>query len=229
MHTHPSAALTFLLPTRVQTRTQLLTYRSHGVGCTLHLGEGEDTHAHQPMSTQRSMAGGSIHPSSLPRGETGRALCRWCALEVPRGRFTFCSEGCVHEWRMRTSPAYVRQLVLKRDKGICMLCRVNTLSAFLRMKKARGKSRDEMLAYWGLKSIHRRSLWDADHILPVAEGGGECDLHNLRTLCLRCHREATAQLRARLLLLRRQKQMAAAVEAEPSPARPTAALRPASR
>jgi hypothetical protein len=44
----------------------------------------------------------------------------------------------------------------------------------------------------------RRSLWDADHILPVAEGGGQCDLDNIRTLCLLCHREATAQLRARL-------------------------------
>src|SRR5262249_38303914 len=34
----------------------------------------------------------------------------------------------------------------------------------------------------------RRQLWDADHILPVAAGGGECDLSNMRTLCLKCHR-----------------------------------------
>src|SRR5581483_7715613 len=27
------------------------------------------------------------------------------------------------------------------------------------------------------------------HILPVASGGGECDLSNMRTLCLKCHRE----------------------------------------
>ena len=166
------------------------------------------------MSTQRCMPGGSVRPSSLPRGETGRALCRWCALEVPRGRFTFCSEWCVHEWRMRTSPSYVRQQVLKRDKGICAECRVNTLSVFLRMKKARGKSRDEMLKHWGLKKMNRRSLWDADHILPVAEGGGECDLRNLRTLCLLCHRQVTAQLRARLLLLRQQRLIAAEKSAQ---------------
>jgi hypothetical protein len=24
--------------------------------------------------------------------------------------------------------------------------------------------------------------------VPVAEGGGECDLSNMRTLCLKCHR-----------------------------------------
>ncbi|MGO9970456.1 MAG: HNH endonuclease [Bryobacteraceae bacterium] len=29
------------------------------------------------------------------------------------------------------------------------------------------------------------------------EGGGECDLENLRTLCVRCHREVTAELRQR--------------------------------
>jgi len=148
------------------------------------------------------MPGGSVHRLALPRGESGRALCRWCALEVPRGRFTFCSEWCVHEWRMRTDPGYLRELVLKRDKGICAICRVNTLSAFLRLKKARGKSREEMLVFWGLRKVSRRSLWDADHILPVAEGGGECDLTNLRTLCLRCHRQVTADLRLRLQLER---------------------------
>ena len=41
----------------------------------------------------------------------------------------------------------------------------------------------------------RRHLWDADHIVPVVEGGGECDLANMRTLCLqvpsRRHRRAT--------------------------------------
>ena len=66
---------------------------------------------------------------------------------------------------------------------------------------------------WGLRSVRaRRSLWDADHILPVAEGGGQCDLENLRTLCLLCHREVTADLRRRL---RRE---AAVVDAQPGSA-----------
>ena len=43
----------------------------------------------------------------------------------------------------------------------------------------------------------RRHLWDADHIVPVVEGGGECDLANMRTLCLKCHKLATAELRRR--------------------------------
>ncbi len=54
------------------------------------------------------------------------------------------------------------------------------------------------MRHWGLNTRMRKSLWDADHILPVTEGGGECDVDNIRTLCLRCHRLVTAQLRERI-------------------------------
>jgi 5-methylcytosine-specific restriction enzyme A len=56
----------------------------------------------------------------------------------------------------------------------------------------------EIVLHWGVGSRRRKSLWDADHILPVVEGGGECDLDNIRTLCLRCHRVVTADLRERM-------------------------------
>ncbi len=48
-----------------------------------------------------------------------------------------------------------------------------------------------------------RSLWDADHILPVVKGGGGCGLENYRTLCQPCHKTATAALAARRALERR--------------------------
>ncbi len=149
-------------------------------------------------STRRTMAGGRAVPASLPRGAGGRVLCRWCALEVPKGRRTFCSGDCVHQWRLRTSPAYLRDAVLKRDKGVCARCTVDTLAAYRLLRRARGERRAELLGIWGLRSFERKSLWDADHIVPVAEGGGECDLENLRTLCVHCHRVVTAELRARL-------------------------------
>lgn len=41
-------------------------------------------------------------------------------------------------------------------------------------------------------------LWEADHIVPVAEGGGTCGLDNLRTLCKRCHGRETGALRRRI-------------------------------
>jgi 5-methylcytosine-specific restriction endonuclease McrA len=144
------------------------------------------------------MPGGYADRSSLEKGENGRARCRWCSLEVPSGRFTFCSEWCVHEWRLRSDPGYLREQVFRRDQGICALCQTDTRTAYFDLKRSRGTHRLKLLARWGLKRISRKTLWDADHVLPVAEGGGECDLQNLRTLCLICHRQQTSELRQRL-------------------------------
>jgi 5-methylcytosine-specific restriction endonuclease McrA len=105
----------------------------------------------------------------------------------------------VHAWRLRSDPGYLRDQVYLRDKGVCVECGVDTVKAYRELKRSRGAERVEALEMWGVRSVTaRRSLWDADHIRPVAEGGGECDLDNLRTLCLMCHREATAELRRRM-------------------------------
>jgi len=56
----------------------------------------------------------------------------------------------------------------------------------------------------------RNSGWDADHIVPVVEGGGECDLANYRTLCHPCHKQVTAALAARLAEKRRLEKLRAA-------------------
>lgn len=151
----------------------------------------------------RVIKGGWVDRKSVPTGPNGRGLCRWCALEVPRGRFTFCSEYCVHEWKLRTQPAYLREQVFERDRGVCAGCGVDSVAAARQLRYSRGARRNALLAHWGLKARTRKSLWDADHILPVAEGGGECDLENIRTLCLRCHRAATMVLRDRLRLAKR--------------------------
>jgi 5-methylcytosine-specific restriction enzyme A len=76
---------------------------------------------------------------------------------------------------------------------------VDTLVAQGILKRSRGATRERLLNHWDLPRYTGRSLWEADHILPVVEGGGECDLSNLRTLCLRCHRMATLGLRLRRL------------------------------
>jgi len=149
------------------------------------------------MSTQRAMPGGWVDRLSLPKGPNGRNLCRWCNLEVPKGRQTFCSDWCVEEWRLRTDPGYLREKVFERDKGICAACGLDCEAAWVHLKRLRGAARVRTLREWGIKTRSRKSLWDADHIVPVVEGGGECDLANLRTLCLKCHRAATAELRKR--------------------------------
>ena len=151
------------------------------------------------MSTKRTMPGGWADRETLPKGANGRNLCRWCNLEVPKGRVTFCSDWCVEEWRLRSDAGYLREKVLERDRGICAGCGVDCLYAERHLKRLRGTARLKAVLDWGLRPNSRKSLWDADHIIPVVEGGGECDLANIRTLCLNCHRTATAELRKRRL------------------------------
>ncbi len=155
-------------------------------------------------STARTMKGGRVDRQELPKGPGGRNLCRWCSLEVPKGRSTFCSEWCVHEWRLRTDPGYLRERVFERDRGLCAQCGLDTKVEWRRIRRLRWPARRLALAAWGLQGRSRASLWDADHIVPVVEGGGECDLSNIRTLCLKCHRQVTAELRQRIERGRRE-------------------------
>lgn len=128
------------------------------------------------MSTRRIQEDrGWVDQKDLPKGPNGRNLCRRCNVEVPKGRLTFCSDACVHEWKIRTNPGYVRQEIYKRDRGVCILC--------------------------GAKD---KNKWDADHIVPVVEGGGECGIDGYRTLCKPCHKTVTAELRARLAEARKK-------------------------
>ena len=135
------------------------------------------------VSTRRAMPGGWA--------ARRRGLCRWCGAEVPKGRFTFCGPECVHQWKLRTDPGYLRQQVFERDRGVCARCGVDTEALRLARRKLDYRARREFDRQWGA----RRQLWDADHILPVVKGGGECDLANMRTLCLLCHKVVTSQLR----------------------------------
>ncbi len=124
------------------------------------------------MSTARTLQGGWVPRHSIPRGANGRGLCRWCNLEVPPRRFTFCSAYCVHEWRLRTQPRYLREQVYARDRGVCSVCGIDSDVELRRLRRSRGAKRAEQMARWGLKTRLRKSLWDADHIVPVIEGGG---------------------------------------------------------
>jgi len=36
--------------------------------------------------------------------------------------------------------------------------------------------------------------WEADHVIPVSQGGGGCDLTNFQTLCQDCHKDKTRKM-----------------------------------
>lgn len=149
------------------------------------------------MSTNRR--GPSAYSTKLVIGPAGRPLCRWCRTEVPKGRRTFCSAPCVDEWKIRSDPGHAAALVFRRDCGICAICGLDTaaLSKRLRawMYKTKRLAWEGPVDFEGRRTPTDRTLWEADHVVPVSKGGGECGLAGYRTLCLWCHRRVTADLR----------------------------------
>ncbi|MBI3928274.1 MAG: HNH endonuclease [Armatimonadetes bacterium] len=144
---------------------------------------------------------GRVDPRDLPRGPQGRALCRHCGAEVPPRRRTFCSEGCVHEWKLRSQATYLRRQVFARDHGRCAACGLVVPAVKKRLDKLRrecGEStwmvRLKRLGFWDCRD---RTWWEVHHIKPVAEGGGMCSLTNVCTLCVPCHRRTTRRVRKR--------------------------------
>jgi 5-methylcytosine-specific restriction protein A len=111
---------------------------------------------------------------------------------LAKRRRTFCSDYCVHQWKLRSDPGYLRDQVFLRDKGVCGMCGTDTVAAYGELKRSRGKARVELLEVWGMRSVTaRRSLWDADHIRAVAEGVGSV----IWIICGRFACAATGRLR----------------------------------
>jgi 5-methylcytosine-specific restriction protein A len=153
------------------------------------------------MNKSRYLKGcGFIDPKALPVNASGFRECRYCEGSVIPPKRTFCSANCVHEYRLRSDGSYLRTQVYLRDLGICQICNIDT-------KKTAGELlgldpedplRERLLKQYNIPKTRKITsgrngggLWDADHIVPVKEGGGVCGLDNLRTLCISCHKIIT--------------------------------------
>lgn len=135
-----------------------------------------------------------------------RGPCRWCKTLVSGRRRTFCSDACVHEWRLRSSSSYLRDCVFERDRGVCAVCKSDMHKLrrrVMRMKFAERMRELKALQQSGVIHKGRKTWWEADHIVPVVEGG-DSNLENIRTLCIACHRNATKALRERLKSIRQR-------------------------
>jgi hypothetical protein len=162
---------------------------------------------------------------ALPRAldDEGRRLCGWCRSPLDRRSIGWCSDDCADEFWVRTSHTYVLALVHRRDIGVCSMCGLDTQKLLRIVDRVRKRSERYYLGSGGYREptdadagrwerlrgeLAKRgygnadhgytpSLWEADHIIPVVEGGGCCGLENYRTLCIPCHRVQTRKLRAR--------------------------------
>jgi len=149
------------------------------------------------INTQRYM-GKYIPVKLLPKDENGLTCCRWCGTGVKPPRRTMCSPECVHELQLRTNGRYLRDCIYKRDKGTCQICQIDTKNIANEALKLNGDDKKIFLKknsislkrkIWKIK--HGGGLWDADHIIPVKDGGGLCGLDNIRTLCIKCNKVVT--------------------------------------
>lgn len=101
--------------------------------------------------------------------DRGEKICRECGKPVEGRRQSWCSDDCVQAYKKRARP--IREIVFERDRGICAKCGAD-------------------------RSLDGR--WDANHKVPLVEGGSNT-LDNTETLCRdTCHKEETAKLRERL-------------------------------
>ncbi len=127
------------------------------------------------------------------------AHCRWCGRPVPKGRRTWCSQDCVDAYQVRAFGSSVVCRLFWRDRGVCAICGYPTheLEQLVRSKRWRFDLAPRFWGPWWSAIYNHCSLSEADHIVPVVEGGGCCGLSNYRTLCVPCHKAETAALAAR--------------------------------
>ena len=158
-------------------------------------------------STNNRYAGKLIDAKLLPKTEDGFTCCRWCNGPVKPPKRTMCSPDCVHEILIRTSTNYLRTCVYKRDTAICAICNIDTNDIAKKAINLVGEERDEFLKEHSISlkrkiwiKKHGGGLWDADHIIPVVKGGGLCGLDNLRTLCIKCHKNETKILTSKKII-----------------------------
>ena len=158
-------------------------------------------------STSTSSSGG--------RSSNGGCLLRACVNcgkaygnLLPSGT---CTWKCHQELCVRLSGSSIRRQLLELEKGICCLCKLDAHAVFKRFKRLHPSDRVQELMRLSfplptklagsggiLHDPKEGDFWQADHILPVSEGGGECTLENIRTLCSKCHRRETQKLLRRL-------------------------------
>lgn len=140
-----------------------------------------------------------------------------CIIHVHSDASLFCDGDCREQYFVRKSSAAVRFATEAADAGVCSSCHVDCerlrqdlISAvvssdatseeniFQVRRKLVERHHPLMMFFPNLVERAIRTpvagnLWHADHILPVSQGGGECTLENIQTLCVACHQLKTKE------------------------------------
>lgn len=155
-------------------------------------------------------SGDLLYP--VKKDADGNRLCRWCRKPVGKRR-SYCGKPCLKEVDIRCSAGMLRHHTKERDKGVCAECGLDTSKlkrimdhaarSYYEIRHGIGTtdhmwfsgefSKDSFLVRLGFN--RHGSLWEADHILEVSNGG-ESTLENTATLCVPCHKAKTKRMHA---------------------------------
>ena len=175
-------------------------------GCGRPIGKGRRSW-HSQECVERWMIANSSHYVRAKLFQRDKGVCAECGVDAERAQarcevthvwhWVRKHDDFVHKWNVRHgwSVPVPRDLMDRHRREFGWHSP--------RVQWAVEKRRAAMKAE-GWDISRRMSWWEADHIVPVVEGGGQCGLDNYRTLCIRCHRKATRELRARLAESRRK-------------------------
>lgn len=127
--------------------------------------------------------------------EQGERLCPCgCGGKPQTRRHKWATAECLRAVLVRFKVlkgdgATIRRLLWKRDGGVCRGCGVVCWGGKPTTRE-HGAAQDKERHAWRSQGLPwRPEHWQADHIIPVEQGGGACELDGFQTLCVRCHRQ----------------------------------------
>ena len=156
------------------------------------------------------------------KGPNGERLCCWCGTVAPPRAVRWCGNECVMRYQIARCDQGAGRRWLEwgpnaerwRDKPEeklplpCELCGRDMSAHAIEGRLKAALDADPTAHRGAMKYISRRDdRWEADHRVPLAEGG-EATPENLRVLCRTCHNSETKALRGRIAARRRQQQEA---------------------
>ncbi|CAE7899600.1 Zranb3 [Symbiodinium sp. KB8] len=134
----------------------------------------------------------------------------------------FCAGPCRARYFGKRSGASLRRQLFELERGVCQRCGLDCHGLWQNLKSSNSSWLEELQKHSRMAAesnsaqsaalhtllshltrfdsespddfkLTEGSLWQADHILPVWQGGGACGLENLQTLCASCHSLKTSE------------------------------------